>query len=228
MKSTNSAFSDYNFLFENIDQTLNQNNQMMLQELLYQQNSSNNLKVAQQQQNSTSPTPEVQTLQSLQQNRHATISVNDVCNNVDCYKPVTLGREEEEEEEESKDEIISIEDTYRETAAVIGADDRIPNKSMTIIQEENSEYEESQFIMSNYPHRSNMMKSLTLQKQSADQSLKEHTLGAGLQPQFTNTKSNFRDSYETFGGNNVNSGLNNDLDFLEEKGSTFNSLQNKF
>lgn len=30
MKSTNSAFSDYNFLFENIDQTLSQNNQMML------------------------------------------------------------------------------------------------------------------------------------------------------------------------------------------------------
>jgi hypothetical protein len=60
--------------------------------------------------------------------------VNDVCNNVDSYKPVTLGRnEEEDEEEESKDEIISIEDTYRETAAVMGGDDRIPNKSMTII-----------------------------------------------------------------------------------------------
>ena len=53
--------------------------------------------------------------------------------NVECYKPVTLGREEEEEEEESKDEIISIEDTYRETAAVIGGEDRVPNKSMTII-----------------------------------------------------------------------------------------------
>ncbi len=84
-------------------------------------------------------------------------------NIVECYKPVTLGREEEEEEEEeSKDEIISIEDTYRETAAVIGGGDRVPNKSMTIIQEENSEYEESQFIMSNHPHRSNMMKSQTL------------------------------------------------------------------
>ena len=56
-------------------------------------------------------------------------------NVVECYKPVTLGREEEEEEEEeeSKDEIISIEDTYRETAAVIGGGDRVPNKSMTII-----------------------------------------------------------------------------------------------
>ena len=55
-------------------------------------------------------------------------------NNVDSYKPVTLGRNEDEnEEEESKDEIISIEDTYRETAAVMGGDDRIPNKSMTII-----------------------------------------------------------------------------------------------
>ena len=30
MKSTNSAFSDYNFLFENIDQTLHSNTQMML------------------------------------------------------------------------------------------------------------------------------------------------------------------------------------------------------
>jgi hypothetical protein len=60
--------------------------------------------------------------------------VNDVSNNVDSYKPVTLGRNEDEnEEEESKDEIISIEDTYRETAAVMGGDDRIPNKSMTII-----------------------------------------------------------------------------------------------
>jgi hypothetical protein len=75
---------------------------------------------------------------------------------------------------------------------------------MTIIHEENSEYEESQFIMSNQPHRSNLMKSLTLQKQSANHSFKENTLGGGAQlpPQFTNSQSNFlRDSYETFGGN---------------------------
>jgi hypothetical protein len=52
---------------------------------------------------------------------------------------------------------------------------------MTIIQEENSEYEESQFIMSNQPHRSNLMKSLTLQKQSANHSFKENTLGGGAQ-----------------------------------------------
>ena len=85
--------------------------------------------------------------------------------------------------------------------------------------------------MSNQPHRSNLMKSLTLQKQSANHSFKENTLGGGAQlpPQFTNSQSNFlRDSYETFGGNLQNNGLNNDLDFLEEKGSTFNSLQNKF
>ncbi len=60
----------------------------------------------------------MQTLQSLQQRQHATISVNDVCNNAEGYKPVTLGQEEGDEEEESKDEIISIEDTYRETAGI--------------------------------------------------------------------------------------------------------------
>jgi hypothetical protein len=37
MKSTNSAFSDYNFLFENIDQTLQTNTQLMMEELLLQQ-----------------------------------------------------------------------------------------------------------------------------------------------------------------------------------------------
>lgn len=74
-----------------------------------------NLKVIQH----STPTPEVQTLQSLQQ-RHATISVNDVCNNVDCYKPGSALDEREEPEEESKDEIISIEDTYRETAGIVG------------------------------------------------------------------------------------------------------------
>jgi hypothetical protein len=33
MKSTNSALSDYNFLFENIDQQLQNNTQMMAEEL---------------------------------------------------------------------------------------------------------------------------------------------------------------------------------------------------
>ncbi len=76
------------------------------------------------------------------------------------------------EDDITEDEIISIEDTYRETSALgsgrganrelqnadlqfeniqgINEDESsmpIENKSMTIIQEEDGEYEESQFLM---------------------------------------------------------------------------------
>lgn len=106
MKSTNSAFSDYNFLFENIDQTLQTNTQLMMEELLQQA-----IPAAQRQPEGVASTHLV---------RNATISMNDVeggvsrVENAGSYRPVTLG---EEPEDITEDEIISIEDTYRETAA---------------------------------------------------------------------------------------------------------------
>ena len=76
----------------------------------------------------------------LQQANHhkATVSVNEV-------QPYTMQRLNEVTDED----IISIEDTYRETNAMVGNqlqnDSSLPigNKSMTIIQEEEGEYEES-------------------------------------------------------------------------------------
>lgn len=138
MKSTNSAFSDYNFLFENIDQTMNMNTQLLVEEL-------------------------------LQQTGHrATVSMNEVL-------PATRLPEVEE--------VISIEDTYRETAAALNADfnessSLLPgdNKSMTIIQEDEGEYEDSQYLQ-RFPKAPQL-------------SHREKTRDVLLQP---------RDSYETFG-----------------------------
>jgi len=138
MKSTNSAFSDYNFLFENIDQTMNMNTQLLVEELLHQ----------------------------TEAQHRATVSMNEVL-------PGARGPEEE---------LISIEETYRETAAALHGDfnessSLLPggNKSMTIIQEDEGEYEDS---------------SVGLQRLPKAPQLSHRERSVLLQP---------RESYETFG-----------------------------
>ncbi|TNV83484.1 hypothetical protein FGO68_gene14749 [Halteria grandinella] len=211
MKSTNSAFSDYNFLFENIDQTLHTNTQLMMEELLQQAN------------------------------HKATVSVSEV----NPYNPNNNFRDNTEEE------IISIEDTYRETNAMVGEnqlgnDSSLPigNKSMTIIQEEDGEYEESQFLLSqNNQHLSNstqqlLLKSQTLQRANKEQQQQPHSHRVlGQEPAQILT---VRDSYETFGNNNqphnqstkFNQGalhLNSDMQLVDntEEVEAISSLQQK-
>ena len=175
MKSTNSAFSDYNFLFENIDQTLQTNTQLMMEELLLQANHQPTLPPL---------VLEAARIQGTQVSettiaRNATIRMNDVDgarqqDTAGSYIPVTLGEEYNNspyQNDITQEEIISIEDTYRETAAagLIGSYNEYREsknnehdsgsqpygtKSMTIIHEDDGEYEESQFLMSNNPKNS--------------------------------------------------------------------------
>ena len=90
------------------------------------------------------------------------------------YIPVTLGEEYNNspyQNDITEEEIISIEDTYRETAAAglrgsyneyrdtqnkdhDSGSQPYGTKSMTIIHEDDGEYEESQFLMSKNPKNS--------------------------------------------------------------------------
>ena len=121
--------------------------------------------------------------------RNATISMNDVdgapgtrqLDTHGSYIPITLGEDYNisppKHEDITEEEIISIEDTYRETAAagLIGSYNEYRDgkhdlndqdsgsqpygtKSMTVIQEEDGEYEESQFLMSNN-HKNSLIRS---------------------------------------------------------------------
>lgn len=99
MKSTNSALSDYNFLFENIDQQLQNNTQMMADELQknmpeYLMNTNSMMKEELKQ--ATNDLIKEPLMQSM-------VSGGGNTSHLD------LG--------DMSDEIISIEDTYRETNA---------------------------------------------------------------------------------------------------------------
>ena len=129
------------------------------------------------------------------------------------YIPVTLGEEYNNspyKNDISEEELISIEDTYRETAGagLIGSYNEYKEsknndydsgsqpygtKSMTIIQEDEGEYEESQFIMSNNPKNS-------LLRSKADLLSKSNCQTNPLSQRDHQKSLVMRESYETFGG----------------------------
>ena len=112
MKSTNSAFSDYNFLFENIDQTLQTNTQLMMEELLLQANHQQTLPPLVLE---AARIPGTQVSETTIA-RNATISMNDVDgarqqDTAGSYIPVTLGEEyynSPYKNDISEEELISI------------------------------------------------------------------------------------------------------------------------